>query len=145
VNVSVDFSASPDRVVPLLTSVAMAIRNDAAFSAVFLKDPDVLGVDSINGSQVVYPVVFKTQATKQYAPIREFKRRVRIALEENGMLPGDPNRVFREFTGKPGSLTEVAEGDSAGDATNPAPVGKPAAVDATTIPAATHDPFTATS
>jgi len=140
VNVSVDFSASPDKVVPLLTSIAMDVRKDAAFKDVFLSDPEILGVDSIQGSQVVYPVVFKTLATKQYGPIREFRRRVRIALEENAMLPGDPNRIFREFAGKPGSLTEVS--DPVG--TVKEPTEKPA-VDPTTIPAITHDPFTASS
>jgi small conductance mechanosensitive channel len=139
VNVSVDFSASPDKVVALLTKIAMEIRNDAAFSAVFLKDPEVLGVDSITGSQVVYPVVFKTQATKQYGPIREFRRRVRMALEENAMLPGDPNRIFREFTGKPGSLTEVSPELEAG--TTAQQPGEKHAIDPTAIPAVTHDPF----
>jgi len=140
VNVSVDFSASPDKVVPLLTSIAMDIRKDAAFSPVFLADPEVLGVDSISGSQVVYPVIFKTQATKQYGPIREFRRRVRIALEENAMLPGDPNRIFREFAGKPGSLTEASESDG-----TVKPPAEKSTVDPTAIPAVTHDPFTATS
>ena len=143
VNVSVDFSASPDKVVPLLTQIAMDIRNDKAFSDVFLKDPEVLGVDSIAGSQVVYPVVFKTLATKQYGPIREFRRRVRIALEDNAMLPGDPNRIFREFVGKPGSLTEVTPELESGS-TVKEPTEKHT-VDPTTIPAITHDPFTATS
>lgn len=143
VNVSVDFSASPDKVVPLLKKISMEIRNDAAFKDVFLSDPEVLGVDSIAGSQVVYPVVFKTQAMKQYAPIREFRRRVRIALEENAMLPGDPNRIFREFAGKPGSLTEASPQLEAGALAH-AP-GESHAIDPTTIPAVTHDPFTATS
>jgi small-conductance mechanosensitive channel len=143
VNVSVDFSASPDKVLPLLTSIAMDIRKDAAFAPLFLKDPEVLGVDAITGSQVVYPVVFKTLATKQYGPIREFRRRVRIALEDQGMLPGDPNRIFREFTGKPGSQPQLPESTNA-DPTAPTakePSEKPP-IDPTTIPAETHDPFT---
>jgi moderate conductance mechanosensitive channel len=144
VNVSVDFSASPDKVVPLLTKIAMEIRNDKDFAPVFLKDPEILGVDSIVGSQVVYPVVFKTLATKQYGPIREFRRRVRIALEENSMLPGDPNRIFREFAGQPGSLSALpADTEGAAKAGHPA-LEKPT-VDPTTIAAETHDPFTATS
>jgi len=54
----------------------------------------------VKGSEVIFPVVFKTLATRQYAPVREFRRRVRLALEENGLLPGDPNRVFSTFSGK---------------------------------------------
>jgi len=147
VNVSVDFSASPDNVVPLLTSIAMDIRKDPAFAPVFIKDPEVLGVDAINGSQVVYPVVFKTQATKQYGPIREFRRRVRMALEDKGMLPGDPNRVFRDFAGKPDSQAQLS-GSAGADPTNEVTGAgnkeptEAAKVDPTTIAAVTHNPLT---
>jgi small conductance mechanosensitive channel len=60
-------------------------------------------------------VVFKTLATKQYAPVREFRRRVRLALEKQGLLPGDPNRVFHSFMDKTASglvqpATEAATG-----------------------------------
>jgi moderate conductance mechanosensitive channel len=146
VNVSVDFSAPPDKVIPLLTSIAMDIRKDPAFSNVFLKDPEVLGVDAITGSQVVYPVIFRTLATKQYGPIREFRRRVRIALEEQSMLPGDPNRIFREFTSTAPGLKQLT-GAPADEDNLPAtkePKEKPA-VDPTTIPAITINPLTGES
>jgi small conductance mechanosensitive channel len=94
VNVSVDFSANPDRVLELLKGIAMEIRGSEEFREVFVADPQILGVDAIKGSELIFPVVFKTLATKQYAPVREFRRRVRLALEEQALLPGDPNRVF---------------------------------------------------
>ena len=94
VNVSVDFSANPDQVLELLKGIAMEIRSSEEFREVFVADPQILGVDAIKGSELIFPVVFKTLATKQYAPVREFRRRVRLALEEQSMLPGDPNRVF---------------------------------------------------
>jgi small-conductance mechanosensitive channel len=94
VNVSVDFSANPDKVTDLLKGVAMDVRNSSEFRDVFIADPQVLGVDAVKGSEVIFPVIFKTRATQQYAPVREFRRRVRLALEENHMLPGDPNRVY---------------------------------------------------
>lgn len=100
INVSVDFSADPNKVIAILNQVAMDIRNDPAFKDLFLADPQVLGVDSVKGSQLVFPVVFRTLATKQWAPMREFQRRVRLALEEHHMLPGDPLRVFTSFEGK---------------------------------------------
>jgi small conductance mechanosensitive channel len=97
VNVSVDFSANPDQVIKLLEGIAMEIRTSEEFSKVFVADPQILGVDAMKGSELIFPVVFKTLATKQYAPVREFRRRVRLALEENHLLPGDPNRVFNSF------------------------------------------------
>jgi small conductance mechanosensitive channel len=100
VNVSVDFSGNPDRVLELLKGIAMEIRSSEEFREIFVADPQILGVDAIKGSELIFPVVFKTLATKQYAPVREFRRRVRLALEENHLLPGDPNRVFNTFMDK---------------------------------------------
>jgi len=97
INVSVDFSANPDEVMKLLKDIAMAIRNSDEFRKVFVEDPQVLGVDAMKGSEVIFPVIFKTLATQQYGPVREFRRQVRLALEQHHMLPGDPNRVFSTF------------------------------------------------
>jgi small conductance mechanosensitive channel len=103
VNVSVDFSANPDKVVELLKGIAMEIRSSEEFREVFVADPQILGVDAIKGSELIFPVVFKTLATKQYAPMREFRKRVRLALEEQGLLPGDPNRIYKTQEGGPDS------------------------------------------
>jgi small conductance mechanosensitive channel len=97
INVSVDFSANPDTVMKLLRNIAMQVRNSEQFKSEFVADPQVLGIDSLKGSQLIFPVIFKTLPTKQYGPMREFQRRVRLALEQNHMLPGDPNRVFATF------------------------------------------------
>jgi moderate conductance mechanosensitive channel len=97
VNVSVDFSANPDEVVKLLTTIATDVRNSQEFRQLFIADPQILGVDAIKGSELILPVVFKTLATKQYGPIREFRRRVRLALEEHHLLPGHPYRVSNAF------------------------------------------------
>lgn len=98
VNVSVDFSADPDRVLQILKTISTDIRTSKEFQSVFMADPQILGVDAVKGSEMIFPVVFKTLATQQYGPVREFRRRVRLALEQNNLLPGDPNRVFRTFT-----------------------------------------------
>jgi len=115
-NVSVDFSANPDRVLELLKGIAMEIRESEEFREVFVADPQILGVDAIRGSELIFPVVFKTLATRQYAPVREFRRRVRLALEEQGLLPGDPNRIFNTFMDKVAGerkkpIAEIVPGD----------------------------------
>jgi moderate conductance mechanosensitive channel len=100
VNISVDFSADPNKVLEILQAIASDIRNAPEFKDLFVADPQILGVDALKGSQLIFPVVFKTKAQKQFAPVREFQRRVRLALEENHMLPGDPMRVFTTFNAK---------------------------------------------
>jgi small-conductance mechanosensitive channel len=134
VNISVDFSANPDKVQEILSNIAMEIRNSKEYKQVFLADPQILGVDSMKGSQLIFPVIFKTRATQQYAPVREFQRRVRLALEENHMLPGDPNRVFNTFGGNAGDGRGAATGRIAEQEA-------PAAPDPTTIKPHETNPF----
>jgi small conductance mechanosensitive channel len=135
VNISVDFSANPDKVQEILKNIAMEIRNSKDYKQLFLADPQILGVDSMKGSQLIFPVIFKTKATQQYAPVREFQRRVRLALEENHMLPGDPNRVFNTFGGNAVSPQGVATAGAAEHEPPPAP-------DPTTLKPQETNPFT---
>ena len=121
VNVSVDFSANPDEVTDLLKGIAMDLRASEEYRDVIVADPQVLGVDAIKGSELIIPVVFKTLATKQYAPVREFRRRVRIALEQHHLLPGDPYRVFTRFAGRGGPGRAPAEAVPVHDPTAPKP------------------------
>ena len=114
INVSVDFSADPDKVLKLLKDVAMSVRNDPAYGGVFLEDPTLLGVDAIKGSQVIYPVQLKTKANQQWAAMRETQRRIRLALEQNHMLPGDPLRVVA------GQASQAAAAVVAGSSAKPA-------------------------
>ena len=130
VNVSVDFSAHPDAVIKLLKKIAMDVRISDEFRDVILEDPQVLGLDSVKGSQMIFPVIFKTRATQQYGLVREFQRRVRLALEENHLLPGDPNRVFQ------------IESDADAEGTPRRPEGAPTpARDATTLKPAESNPL----
>ena len=93
-NVSVDFSANPDQVIPLLKKIAIEVRNEPAFKDVFVADPQVFGVDSIKGTEVIYPIQIRTLPRKQFEAMREIQRRIRLALEEHNLLPGSPYRVL---------------------------------------------------
>ena len=115
-NVSVDFSANPDKVIPLLQTISQEVRNEPAFRDIFLSDPQVLGVDSIKGTEVIYPISIRTLARKQYDAVREMQRRIRLALEEHKMLPGSPYRVLT-----PGQAAKPEVEDKAPDPTTAKP------------------------
>jgi moderate conductance mechanosensitive channel len=93
-NVSVDFSANPDEVIPLLKQIALEVRNEPAFKDAFVADPQVFGVDSIKGTEVIYPIQLRTLPRKQFDAMREMQRRIRLALEQHNLLPGSPYRVL---------------------------------------------------
>jgi moderate conductance mechanosensitive channel len=118
-NVSVDFSANPDQVIPLLKKIALEVRNEPAFKDVFVGDPQVFGVDSIKGTEVIYPIQIRTLPRRQFEAMREMQRRIRLALEEHNLLPGSPYRVLSGPG--PGPAREAAETAKAPDPTTAKP------------------------
>jgi small-conductance mechanosensitive channel len=99
---TVDATADPDKVVAILRATALAVRNDPAFKDIAVADPDVLGVDSISGRVVTYPVTIRVRVNKKDAILRELRRRVLQAFEENGIPLGtDPVNMLIMHHGDP--------------------------------------------
>jgi small-conductance mechanosensitive channel len=86
--VSVDASANPDRVMALLRKLATELRNDPTFKQVVIADPDILGVDKINGREIIYPVNLRVRANQKDPVLRELRRRVILAFEKEGIPLG---------------------------------------------------------
>jgi small conductance mechanosensitive channel len=94
-NLNVDASADPDKVLKVLKSVALEVRNDPAFKQIVLSDPDVPGVDQIRGREVTYPISIQVRANQKDAVLRELRRRIIKAFESNGIPLGtDPANML---------------------------------------------------
>jgi small-conductance mechanosensitive channel len=94
-NVGVDASADPDKVLRVLNTVAIEVRKDPAFASVILADPQVLGVDKIAGREVTYPVNFRVRANQKDGVLRAMRQRVISAFEAEGIPLGtDPANMF---------------------------------------------------
>ncbi len=94
-NIVVDAVADPDKVLQVLRATALAVRNDPAFQAVAVSDPDVPGIDSISGRAVTYPISMRVQVNQKDAILRELRRRILVAFEENGIPLGtDPANLL---------------------------------------------------
>lgn len=95
INLSVDASADPDRVLEILRKVAADVRNDPAFKQVVIGDPDVPGLDSIKGREVIYPIAIKVRANQQWGVLRELRIRIVRAFERQGIPLGtDPANML---------------------------------------------------
>jgi small-conductance mechanosensitive channel len=93
--VTVDASADPDKVLRVLRATALAVRNDPAYKNVALADPDIPGVDAITGRVVTYPVNIRVRINQKDAILRELRRRVLQAFEQNGVPLGtDPANIL---------------------------------------------------
>jgi small conductance mechanosensitive channel len=92
---TVDATADPDRVLAILRTTALAVRNDPAFKDVAAADPDVPGVDAISGRVVTYPVSIRVRINQKDAILRELRRRILQAFEANAIPLGtDPNTLL---------------------------------------------------
>jgi small-conductance mechanosensitive channel len=94
-NVSVDASANPDKVMSLLADIAEQVRNDPDLKDVTVADPVILGVDKIEGRAVTYPVQIRVHTNKRDVVLRELRRRVILSFEKNGIpLGNDPANML---------------------------------------------------
>jgi len=88
-NLSVDASANPDTVMAALKQLANDVRNDPAFKDVVLADPAILGVDKINGREVIYPVNLRVRANQKDGVLRELRRRIILYFDKAGIPLGN--------------------------------------------------------
>lgn len=99
---SVDVSANPDLVLATLKQVASEVRTDPAFKNVFLADPNILGVDRIEGRAIQYPILFRVPPNQKDAVLRELRRRIILIFEQKGIPFGiDPNMLVTHATADP--------------------------------------------
>jgi small conductance mechanosensitive channel len=87
-NVSVDASADPDRVISILRKLTHDLRADKAFAEVIIADPVVPGVDKISGREVVYPINIRVTANQRDGVLRELRRRILKTFESEGIPLG---------------------------------------------------------
>ena len=71
------------------------MRNDPQFKDAAVADPDVPGVDAISGRVVTYPVTLRVRISRKDAVLRELRRRILQAFEQNAIPLGtDPANML---------------------------------------------------
>ncbi len=98
--ISVNYKASSDRVIQLLKEVAAEVAHDPKFESQIVAEPEVPGIDRVNGDEVEYLLLLKTRPGAQFEISRELRRRIKACFEKNGIEPGNPNRVYVVDSGK---------------------------------------------
>lgn len=85
---SVDTSANPDRVMEVVRGLAENVRHDSAFKDIIISDPEVLGVNEIRGREVIYPVNIRVRVNQRDGVLRELRRRIILTFEKEGIPLG---------------------------------------------------------
>jgi small conductance mechanosensitive channel len=94
ITVAVDYNESSDKVIRLLQEIGDELRHDPTFGDSIVAEPEVPGIERVQGSEVDYLVLTKVRPGKQYAVSRELRRRIKDCFEKNKIKPGGPSRIY---------------------------------------------------
>jgi small-conductance mechanosensitive channel len=92
--VTVSFSEDSDRVVSLLGQVCDGMNADSQRASDLVSPLRVLGIDRVANGEVDYLIDGRTRPGRQYELARELRRRIKQVLDEKGVQPGAPGRVY---------------------------------------------------
>lgn len=85
-NISVDASEDPDRILCILRSLAGSLRKDEAFKDVVIAEPSIPGVGKMDNYEVVYPISVHVMVNQRDAVLRELRRRVLQAFQKEKVM-----------------------------------------------------------
>ena len=91
-DVTVGYEEDPDRVMTLLREVGRSLQADPAWQPHVTAPMEVVGVESIANWEVTVKLRMKTVPLKQWDVGRELRKRIRSALEANGIAPPVPRQ-----------------------------------------------------
>jgi moderate conductance mechanosensitive channel len=88
--IDVAYHTDPDQALKVLKEVAHRLYEDPAWHDKLVDEPMVLGIDHVSHSGMTLTTWIQTQPAQQWAVGREFRLRVRRALDANGIEIGIP-------------------------------------------------------
>ena len=81
IDVPISYKEDPDRVIAIMRQVADDMMADSVLSGLILEPIEIFGVDNFTDTAVIIKARFKTQAAQQYLIGREYRRRLKKALD----------------------------------------------------------------
>ncbi len=84
-----------DKAIEVMTEVATTMQSEPEWGEKFLEPADILGVDEVSNEGILIHLIIKTQPSEQWSIGREFRRRLKQALDEEGISLGIPHhKIF---------------------------------------------------
>jgi moderate conductance mechanosensitive channel len=85
INIPVAYQTDIDSALEVIEQVAQAITKDCQWCDRIWEFPDILGIEQFSDRGILIRVLIKTEPLQQWDVAREFRRRVKIALERAGI------------------------------------------------------------
>jgi moderate conductance mechanosensitive channel len=97
--IDLDYQTNLDRAIAILKELADTFYRDPAWQSKILEPPEILGVDQLMHTGLQLRIWIKTQPNEQWSVSREFRRRVQLAMLQEGLEVGMPyQRMVESFT-----------------------------------------------
>ncbi|ELS01692.1 small-conductance mechanosensitive channel [Xenococcus sp. PCC 7305] len=92
--IEIGYDADVDRALEVIEAVAQQLYGDSQWQEKILEAPEILGIDNISHTGVLIRLIIKTKPLEQWSVAREFRRRLKKALDEQGIKVGIPQQLM---------------------------------------------------
>lgn len=86
INIPISYHANVDQVLTLIEKVGQEMEASDRWQGAILAKPEVLGVEDFGERGLIIRVWIKTQPLKQWEVAREYRRRLKVALDAAGIV-----------------------------------------------------------
>ncbi|WP_434684085.1 mechanosensitive ion channel family protein [Pseudanabaena minima] len=86
--IRVTYDTNPDRALEILRNLAEEIYQENFWRDRIIELPEVLGIDDLQQSGMLIRIWIKTQPLQQLLVAREFRRRIKLRMEQEGITIG---------------------------------------------------------
>lgn len=93
--INLAYGTDPNRALTVIQAVAQEMEQDPQWQEKMPESPEVLGIDHIDHTGLLIRVWIKTLPLQQWMVAREFRRRLALALEREGLAIGVPQQSLR--------------------------------------------------
>ncbi|ACC79781.1 mechanosensitive ion channel family protein [Nostoc punctiforme] len=92
--IPIAYQADTEHALKLIETVAFEMNQEMQWQRQILEPPQVLGIDQFGDRGLIIRVWFKTQPLKQWDVAREFRRRLKVALDKAGISISVPQQAI---------------------------------------------------
>lgn len=92
--IEISYDADVDRALEVIETVAQQLYGDPQWQEKILETPEILGIDKISHTGILIRLIIKTQPLEQWSVAREIRRRLKKALDEQGIKVGIPQQLM---------------------------------------------------
>ncbi|MEA5511716.1 mechanosensitive ion channel family protein [Crocosphaera sp. UHCC 0190] len=94
-NIPISYNTDIDQALHIIKNVAETMRQDRIWRSDILENPEILGVDNFEERGLIVRVWIKTKPLKQWDVSREFRRRLKVEFDRQGLpLPIPQQKVW---------------------------------------------------